>query len=438
MKLLIDKFHQMELESDLFDIGSEQYLPLWDLVRYEVYMRYNYPKKERDKLFVPIKRSKKELFHLLWHLISFLFKLLTRKKDNLVFTASRYVNDQGEYFDKSAVPILKTLEGNALVVEPITGKKTAYKYIYDFSILLTRFYPKKHVPKIYFDRMGKVLNKYMGENLYTYDELNAAYNAYRSRCSFYQFVLFIAKPKNIITCVGNPKALIFAARKYGIKTYLMQHAGIEKDEIDYSYSPNIGPNSPILFPDTVLTYGSYWGRNMNIPAKEIIPVGNDFFYTKPEIPCNDTILIVSTIIHGGELKIFTKSFADRCSELKFIYKLHPNEFHLENDYRKYFQNNTNVTVITFQQETNKLIAQAQLVILIVSAVLYEALNQNKKVVVYKKINYERQLIFSKLPNVFFVDNESEIDEILQKKAKVQELDFYQKSNYPLIQRIFIN
>lgn len=428
----------MELENDLFSIGSEINLPLWDIIRYTVYRQYNYPKKERKKLDLPIQRSKKDLLVIANYIFTFLFGILFKRRKNLLITASRYVDKKGNYFDKSAEPILKALKKEYLIMEPLVGKKTNHKYLYDYSALLTRVYPKKKVPVEYYKTIDKVLTENLGEHSYSYGELNAAYTAFESQCFFYKLVLFFIKPKNLIICTGNPKSLIVAAKKYNVNTFLVQHGGIEKDEIDYSYTPDITSESHILFPENVLTFGSYWGRNINIPAKKVIPIGNDYFHSTPQADCDNSILVVSTIIHGGELKILTKNYAELRPDLKFVFKLHPNDFHLKNNYIDFFKNNKNVSVISVEEETNNLISKAQLVILIVSAVLYEALNQNKKVAVYKRINFERQLIFSNLPNVYFVNDASELDEVLTKKAEVLDLNFYQKTDYSLLDKIFSN
>jgi len=95
-------------------------------------------------------------------------------------------------------------------------------------------------------------------------------------------------------------------------------------------------------------------------------------------------------------------------------------------------------VITTQIDTSVLIAKSQLIVLIVSAVIYEALNQNKKVMVYKKINYERQLILARFPNVYFFDSAFEVFEVLVKENAFGCVNFYKKTDYSMIKTLLVD
>lgn len=432
---LIDRFHQMESENALFELGEEQNIPIWDIIRYHVYIKYYYPEKDRKYLSVTPEHSISEYFNLIKQFFIFIYRVIFCKGENVFLTASRYINDNNEYFDISALSIIKTAGINSMVIEAILCKKTTYKYIYDFSCILRRFYFTEQIHKEYFTKINDVLLSCFGASLITYDEVNTIINDFMSDYRFYKTIFALKKTKKLFISTGNPKASLLAAKKLNIKTYLIQHAGIEFDEVDYSYPKGITPKSTILFPQYLLTYGDYWCRNMNVPSQEIIPIGNDFFYTKPNIQSDGSILIISTIIHGGELSRLTKELANLREDLRFIYKLHPNEFQLQNQYLEYFKNNANVRVLTNDVDTSILIAKSQLLIIIVSAVIYEALNQNKKVLIYKKINYERQLALSQYQNVYFFDSISEAIEVLSKKSVQNSVDFFKETDYKLINAI---
>lgn len=436
MEQLIDRFHKMEISCKLFDNDLNIGVPIWDIIRYHVYLKYYYSAKYRERLSEKIKHPKKNYIWIVKNLFKLIFTLIFKRFNNIIITHSRYFDNEGNDFDKSAASFIETLKKDCLIIETLPGKKLKHSYIYDFSNILRKFYPKKKVPISYYLELEKTLITNLGFNEFSYDELNHIYNTYRSQYFYYSVIFQLKKPKNIIICSGNPKASLKAANNNKMKTFLVQHAGIEKDEIDYSYPIAINSDSHILFPDTILTFGSYWGRNINIPTKKIIPIGNDFFYSTPKSSTDESILIISTIVHGEELKELTKNLAARKQDLSFIYKLHPNEFQYKNYHVDFFNENKNVKVISIEKDTNLLISKCQLVILIVSAVLYEALHHNKKVVVYKKINYERQLIFSESPNVYFIESEVEIDDILNKKFYEQQFDFYNKTDYSMLESIF--
>lgn len=429
---LIHKFHKMEFENNLFDLGKEINLPIWDIIRYAVYVKYYYPEKDRAKVSQAIGHSFVDYFKIVLKAISLILKIFTLKNEIVILTASRYIDTNGKYYDKSALPIINALKGKHIVLEPILGKRVAYDYLYDFSNLFRRFYKSEPLPLNYWEKIDSCLCESLGSNLITYEEVNSVLKIYRSDHFFYKKMFSLIKNKKLIICTGNPKGSLQAAKDLGIETYLIQHAGIEEDEIDYSYPKGITSNSFILFPDYVLTFGEYWCKDFNVPSN-ILAIGNDFFCSKPKVESDDSILIVSTIVHGGELSKFALSLAKERDDLKIVYKLHPNEFHLKEEYIEFFKFNSNISVISSETDTSVLIARSQLVVLIVSAVIYEALNQNKRVAVLKKINYERQLHLEKLNNLYFFDTVVEINKILLKEKKINSLSFYKETDYEAIQ-----
>jgi len=432
---LIEKFHKMETDSKLFELGKELKLPIWDIIRYHVYVKYYYSDNDRKNLSTQPRHKIREYFGLLYQLYTFILGLLFRKGENIILSSSRYLNGNGKYFDKSIMPIIDVLGSNYLVMETILRKKVAYHYIYNLSAISRRFFPRKNIPSKYFAKINDALNQNLGENRITHNELNKIYSNYLSDYCYYKFIFRIKRTKRLIISTGNPKASLMAAKDLDIKTYLVQHAGIELDEVDYSYPKGISQHSNILFPNYVLTFGDYWCKNINVPAHHITPIGNDYFYLKPNEHSDESILIISTIIHGGELRKLTIELANQKPGLRLVYKLHPNEFHLKSEYVEYFRNSQNVKIITTETDTNTLIAKSQLVILIVSAVLYEALNQNKKVAILKKLNYKRQLTLLNFSNIYFFDSPKELPKILSAKIIKEEVNFYKPTDFRVINRL---
>ncbi len=425
----------MESENNLFDLGKEINLPLWDIIRYNVYVKYYFPEKDRVKLSKDVKHVTRDYLFIVIKLVSFMFTVFRKNSEIVILTASRYIDKEGKYYDKSAMPIINTLGGKCVVLEPIIGKELAYNYIYDFSNLFRRFSKSKRIPINYYEKIKTVLVETFGECLISYDEINLLVRDFRSDYIFYKTIFSLVKNKKLIICTGNPKASIYAGKELNIETYLVQHAGIEIDEIDYSYPAGITTKSFILFSDYALTFGDYWCKKINVPAKKIIPIGNDYFCNIPKVELDYSILIVSTIVHGGELSKLTLKAAKERADLKFVYKLHPNEFHSKNEYVEYFKNNSNVNIISNEIDTTILIAKSQLVVLIVSAVIYEVLNQNKKVAVLKKINYERQLHLLQFKNLYFFDSTKELFEITIKNEMLDNMNFYKKTDYNMIKEI---
>src|ERR1035437_10028634 len=107
---LIEKFHKMESENNLFELGKEINLPIWDIIRYSVYVKYYFSKDNRQKLEEPYSHPLSHFLTLFPKLLKLIVSVLFKNGKVIVFTASRYKNKYGQYFDKSALPIIGILK----------------------------------------------------------------------------------------------------------------------------------------------------------------------------------------------------------------------------------------------------------------------------------------------------------------------------------------
>lgn len=433
--MLIDKFHNMEMMNNLFSLGSDIKMPIWDIVRYHVYVKYYYP--EKNRILQKNKIKKKKLFYYIKHLLKFIFGFYRKKSPILFLTSSRFYNDQGVSFDKSAYPIIKEINKDQFsVLESLPIAQALYPFNYDFCNFYLRFFKKKHFcNEETYAIIRNSLQKSFGECLISKNEIEQLLNAFWRHYIYYKAIFKAKKVKKLFISTGNPKASILASKELKIETYLIQHAGIEKDEIDYSYPRNVKIDNFILFPDYLLTFGDYWGKNVNIPVKDIIVTGNSFFYNKPYEKTDNSILVISSIVHSTELVPLTQEFARIYKQEKIVYKLHPNEFHLFDYYVESFKLFSNISIVMGEIDTSILIARSKGVVLIVSAVIYEALNQNKTVCIYKRINYERQLHLADNPNVNFFDNIDELYQLINKPSIYVKTNFYNNTNKDIIHKI---
>jgi hypothetical protein len=434
--MLVEKFHQMESENNLFNLGEEINISIWDIVRYNVYRKLLYTEINSAKLETPHKPSLVSYIIIFKELIKYFFMLLFANKSIIVFTNSRFKNSEGKYFDKSASHIIKTLKVKYFVIETILGKKTTYAHHYDLSFIVKRLFKTKPLNSIYFDVINNAIINNFGFNPLSKKEFDNLIGNYKAQYHFYKFLFKIINPTKLIIATGNPKASVKVANERGIKSYLLQHATIEKHEIDYSYPCEIKCSDNILFPTTLLTFGEYWGKNMNIPTYEIITIGNDNLEGIPPHVIDNSILFVSTIIHGEELSKFALKVSHKWPDKKIVFKLHPNEYKNRQAYNELFKQYSNINVISDEISTNILIAKSRSVVLIVSSVLYEALQQKKVVAVFKRINYEILTSLQVADNLCFFDNIDEFEKIDSKKSVTVDYCFYEKSNYSLIDEIF--
>ena len=308
----------------------------------------------------------------------------------------------------SAHPFIKLANKNIIAVEMVMNKKVDYPFLCDFSNVFARLNKKVRLPYSVYTKIEAAVVSVMGENRLSYDELNYVYKIYDAEIKYYTLLLKKLHVKNVIICKGNPKAIIKVCRNMNITTTLVQHASIERDEVDYSYPDSIScENQMILFSDSVATFGSYWCTNVNVPVRNIITIGNDEMYNVPNLKCDNSFVVISSIIHGTELKYSAREIALSYPDRKVIYKLHPNEYHLKSEYIEFFRDVQNVRVIDIEDSTKNLVAKSSVVIAIVSAVVYDALHQGKIVAILQRINYRRQQCIMRNSNVFMYNTTQE-------------------------------
>ena len=109
----VDRFFHMEQEFSLFDLKDQDGLPIWDILRYDVYLKFTFPEVRntkrtlKDKFLTVIYGAVK----LPLSLYSYIFK----KAEVIIFANPRFkVNEL--YIDKAVEDYILTENGNSLVV----------------------------------------------------------------------------------------------------------------------------------------------------------------------------------------------------------------------------------------------------------------------------------------------------------------------------------
>ncbi|NEU10280.1 hypothetical protein GZH53_18295 [Flavihumibacter sp. R14] len=433
---LLNRFFQMETEGGLFNLEKEEDLPLWDILRLHIYFKYYYPPKELDKLFKLPRRKWKDYLSLGLDLLNMPVYFLTRPGRNVFLTTSRGLNSDNKYFDKSAIPFLLELGHNCFIIETNLREQTQYKTYNAFISVFKIFFKLKDLSKSAFLKISEVLTQSLGESRVTYHDLNTVYKSVQADYIYYKWLFKVKNTRRLFISRGNEKGAVMAAKKLGVLTFELQHASIEFDNILYTYPASISCINNIAFPEYLLTYGDYWGSNMNIPCKNIISIGNDILFKRNDTACDNSVLIISTIIHGEELSRLTLKMAQENPSLNFVYKLHINEYKIVNYYNNLFSAHGNIRIVQNEEDVSSLISKSQLVVLIISTVLYEALNQNKKVAVYKKMNYDSQSGVFGHSNVYLFDESTELKRILSERIYPSTINFFKPSDKIVIQSVF--
>ena len=424
---IIDKFHNMELKYKLFDLGVD--VPYWDIVRYNVYIKYYYAPSSQIYLGHTIKHRIKDYFFYGIRFVIFIWRVYCHKYKYLFLTDSnkKLFSQDGYYYDPISYPLIKRYK-DALILDNYFNGKAPYKKTFDFSNVFKRTSKDSVYPIDIFKVIEDALLDTFGEVRVNYSFINAIFKTYLNQYNFYMFVLKHVVPEKVVIARGNPKGIIKACKDCNIPCCLLQHESIEKDEINWSYPDGITKSSNILFAPMVGTFGTYWLRNVNVPTKEIVPIGNDEKYKKLNVTEDGSLLVISSIIHCTELKPLTKDLAIKRPDLIFIYKLHPDEFYMKEEVVDYFSGQTNVKVVSTEFSTQELIYRSRMVIAIVSACVYEALHAGKVVAIYKRLNYRRQEYLLPNANLFFFDNPDEFFLDIDKEFVEMKESFYMPFN----------
>lgn len=415
--MLCDDFFKMEMECGLFNLKDKRVEQFWDVVRRKVYMTYY----QRNNSAINKEKSqniKKSIITSIWFFVStIIYYIIKLGKRTLVIPNTRYLDNEGCLFDKAAHNIITSLGNDAYIINTrFPGKKYRYKsssgiIMGYFSRKFSSCCPDNNNVNIIHD----ALVKYLGEDILPKGLIDSVYRDFLAKRAYFNFLFSIKRFKSVFFVQnGSYKGMFAAAKKHHIKTIEIQHGSFEVSHPAYSYPNGISySDSRILMPDYMATFGPYWGHNFNLPVKKIIALGNDCYYQSPkrEVP-QGHIVIISSSVHANYLIPFTLQLASKYKDIKIYYKLHSGES-VDN---AVFKDCRNVEVITEQYNATELIFKAELVVVVNSTVLYEALNFNRKIAMLKVLDYEGQRSLFDMPNVFLVDAVDDIEDALAAKT----------------------
>lgn len=438
--MIVDNFFKMEEECDLFNLQANEKTPIWDIFRMHIYLKYHFP-ETNNNIIEKKSISLLEIYLFSKKFINSFWYFLTKNGANFILPCSRYQDDKGYYYDKAAMSVIESLDKNSFIFElQSTKRKYRYKAANNYLFVLKKtFTPKQNLSQSQFLEINLALNKYFGECRVTYNELDLIYKNYLYELRIYKLIFLFKKSKRIfITQNGLQKGLIAAAKELNIKVYEFQHGSFERDNLGYSYPKSINAKSNIIFQDYVITFSNYWGSYFNVPAINLIALGNDAFYSHPTTISDESILIVSSVIHGNDLCKLVAEIAKVFPERIIKFKLHSNEYHNESIYKNILLNIPNIQFIKNEIDVVQLISSSSLVVLINSTVLYEALNQSKKVAIFKRVNYLGQKNVFNLPNVFIFDLASELKTIINTRTIKQEPNFFVPFKKNLFKKMLVD
>ncbi|MFT4093290.1 MAG: hypothetical protein QM640_06590 [Niabella sp.] len=442
---LDEKIFLFEKKYNAFEWQDEQGTYIWDILRYRIYTHLlwdftNRPEtKEPETLLAKVRRRK-------WLLSNAIkFRLDTRRYHNLFYCFSRFRNNDKLLIDTLASDPLKLLEQETnLVLESnlLYPKSEYYRkdFYYGFPVILNR---KKNRKKELFDfsNIVSLIEKEFGRCPFSKAQLNSFLSDFLCDQSYYKKLLKKHKIKRIFLVQnGLQKGLIAAAKELKIPVFEFQHGVVDPGHLAYSY-PFPSDYPQVCFPDIVFTLSKWWFADFQMPKTKLANLGNSAFYNNitntPKEKQNQFVMIISADVFGNELKTFLFEILKEpvSNDFEFFFKLHPNQYNEFKAYQDIFLAYPNVTVISDQMSIADLLKQCASVFTIQSTAVYEALQNGRKALIYKKSSYYRQQHIFRVPNVYVVDSvDAFFNALKQPPAESSSAIFFEDFN----KKMFLN
>jgi hypothetical protein len=457
------------------DLGNSRIcdVPWWDCLRYQIYEELLVKLQLNGNIIFNnnriIKKNKlknlsfKKIINFIYLSFSSKSPIWIKKRSFIIFGHPRRIYENKVFLDKFTDPfieIFKNKKNFSVIENPViknynkfliyhhfspTKTEQLYhgEFFYFFSQFLTAFTHLKITKKdtAFINKIESNLKKIFGINTDLKSRIKATIRKYKIDFLIYRIFFKIKKPPKIfiVNSIGL-EAMIAAAKKYGIKTYELQHGSPSRGKLNYDYSSGI---KKITFPDYFLAFGKFWTQDIKLPLKKenIFNIGFPYLNKKllgvKKIKKENILLIISQPgVISKKLIEFSIKLKKKNDDIKIIFKPHPLETILEN--QKYFDylSENNITVINNKNfNLYKILKKTKYVLGVSSTVLYEALAFNCSIFVLKIHGYERlkRLISLKLVNL--ISNVQEFQKRTIKKKKIE--DFFYSDNNKLIKSIVL-
>lgn len=404
-------FFKMENDFKLFSVQTENCIPVWDIVRAEIWNYIIYNEQIKSKAPYKSKSIVAGFFSAFIKLIA-LLKVLFIKKRILFFGTSRFVNKDDVYYDPYLESVKPVIKNDFFLYETVPGKKK-YKEngLFDVSFFLIKllkpFLYKKLTKEFSNEKISHILialYKTYATPIVSSKILTDIYYNFKIRYYLYSILLRLGGFKLILLHQnGFQKGLILAAHRQNIPVFEFQHADVIHYNIIWHYGFNHIDKENIIFPDVFLTYSDFWSDNNNIPSK-CVEIGSAIHNMKTFPVKSNIISVISTKEHEDELNQLTINLALANPDLIFHYKLHPAQYDHFIHYEQIFEKYQNIEVLNIAVTIKDLIKTSDIFIVIYSSVMFELLQSGKNIFIYKSLNYWFFKQFFNLPLVFLFEN----------------------------------
>lgn len=408
---LVNRFIEIESENNLFETYSNENLPLWFLLRFQVWwalivvrkmnlarsMLTHHEQTVKDQLRIGLNLLKGALTHPPF------FRL--KEFDILFLGTSRKENIEGYYYDIYCDYLIQSLEDYRSLnlirtfgrhYSPLAIDNIRHLDAINLSIILKSKILKKDRQLI--TRIAEILKLFAAKLDLQIDVLQESERLYFNRIfNFFEYkrvyekILERINPKVIVeVCHYEAKnmAMNVIASKLNIPVIELQHGSISKYHLGYNYGNlSSAANYPPL-PRYIFLFGEYWKKVCYLP----IPDENKIVTGFPHLELmkikldgisksKQQILVVSQRLIGKKLAKFVLELARQLSpEYKIVYKLHPAEYE---DWEQNYQQlaslpNVEIPGRESKKSLHQLFAESSLQIGVFSTAIFEGLAFNLK------------------------------------------------------------
>jgi hypothetical protein len=420
-KTCIERWYQLEVDHDLFDLQTDDGIRYWDLVRYDVMARMMELKgisplvSAQHPPAVPSVR-KNRLKALLLLPIVILHELFHRRKKRAVVLLNNSRTKTAAGFEDVLSQDIKTVIGaDAFQLEMYTSSRwevirfrNRHKY---FLVRLDwlKWWKQPVGERTVFPDFG-FFEQEVDAPLFIPEVIALALHNYRIERAFFHRLLRKTAAKTLFL-QSLPKSLIAAANELGIVTCDLQHGHINEFDPLYGYHRSVDTQQIPTAIRHYLTVGAYWEQFVH-PTMSCTTVGSSYFFPPERQPGTNGILLISNrFVHEALLEQVLHC-APQLPNERFFYKMHSNQVDQYADTVQRLSHLDNVFVHIFN-DVNGLLEDSKLVVLVQSTVAYQALQMGIQVAIYRAFYYEASADLFGKEGVHLLDSPEELIAIIQ-------------------------
>ena len=338
----------LEFELDLFGIKPHG-ITVWEWMRFHVYREILTKKGLVDKAHPSVERNLSAYLrggYLLLRNVVRQNPYLFSESDFLFYGhPRRKLQSDGYWWDVYCDPIHKECEYDYLQIEsnydlkhytPPRTENLSYLDIIDYTDFLKRQFGLVDVTldresRNAFDTASQEISSRFGVEIDLAERARHHLRQRASRRPLYKKLLANVDPNLVVVvCSYGKETFIEVSKNQNIPVVELQHGVIYDGHKGYSFPDD---RTKDTFPDYLLTWGEFWGRDIEfpIPDDQVIPVGYPYLEQRrdhyADTESSEQILFISQGTIGKELSKFALEVGKHPNiDHDIVYKLHPGEY----------------------------------------------------------------------------------------------------------------